>query len=274
MASLSQPEGYDTSFCMECGNSDSFATRLYPVQQILRCDDRLGHSATNTKQIYEEGILRYQEDKKGGIFNNYIKTYRTFVPDIFANYFTNDNTDGMCPITTCKLMNPGCVGDASSDHVRLELVAGKWAMQAHLMLPYGFKENFCISCTNGNSQYERQSITFDNYKVDLPSKCTYAMEQLSTVTENQFYTYVHDDANLVDKVFTNGFTKFFKNVDTTNCPIEHCKLKERGCKSSWTGGDGDNIDMETESPWAVTIKDNTFAGYGTDKICVECDNSY
>jgi len=32
--------------------------------------------------------------------------------------------------------------------------------------------------------------------------------------------------------------------------------------------------MAATAPWAITIKDNTFAGYGPDEMCVVCDNEY
>jgi len=59
--------------------------------------------------------------------------------------------------------------------------------------------------------YDRQSITYDNYRIQLPSKCTYAMEQKSDANLDPII-YVHDDAEVGDKVFANGFDQFFVNV--------------------------------------------------------------
>jgi len=156
-------------------------------------------------------------------------------------------------------------------------------MQAWLDRDYGYIENFCISCTNGDNQYSRQTITFDNYKVTLPSRCTYGMEhKTGTTIADQTSIFEHDDANESDIVIPNAFDMFFKNVMpkessngdyTTVCPIETCKLMKRGCKAEWDGGDGGNIAMSPTWPFAVTIKDNTFNGY-VDEICVSCDNSY
>jgi len=96
--------------------------------------------------------------------------------------------------------------------------------------------------------------------------------------------YVHDDAEEGDKVFDNGFDQFFVNVggrhgidnnsDEEQCPIIKCELKAKDCKATWNGGDGNNIEMAATAPWAITIKDNTFAGYGPDEMCVVCDNEY
>jgi len=190
-------------------------------------------------------------------------------------------------------MKPGCMVETDSSTVRIRMTSSDklarndrvFAMQAWLDRDYGYIENFCISCTNGDVMFPRQTVNFDNYKVTLPSRCTYGMEHKSgTVISDQIYSYAHDDANSGHIVFANGFEKFFKNVMpktlsnnnndyTTICPIESCKLMKRGCKVAWDGGDGGNIAMSPSWPFAITIKDNEFDGY-VDQICVSCDNSY
>jgi hypothetical protein len=51
-------------------------------------------------------------------------------------------------------------------------------------------------------------------------------------------------------------------------------MYKKDCTSAWDGGDGKNIAMETEYPWTVTVKDNTFEGHGTSEACVICDNEF
>lgn len=90
--------------------------------------------------------------------------------------------------------------------------------------------------------------------------------------------YDHDDfnknADQKEIMFANGFSEFFVNSQSTYCPIKSCTLFKKDCQTAWDGGDGNNISMDTASPWAITIKDNTFEGYGPDEMCIMCDNEY
>ena len=69
-------------------------------------------------------------------------------------------------------------------------------------------------------------------------------------------TYDHNDKN--NKVFPNGFDKFFVNDDQINCPVDNCKLMKKGCDSEYDGGDGNNVAMMQKSPWSVTINHHIF----------------
>ena len=125
-------------------------------------------------------------------------------------------------------------------------------LQAHLDKPYGYIEEFCIKCTSSDQTHQREDITYDNYRVQLPSKCGYAMQEKSDVNVEPII-FVHDDADAGDKVFENGFTQFFENVGLKHgidnndgeelCPIISCKLMKKDCRDDWTGGDGGNIKM-------------------------------
>jgi len=139
--------------------------------------------------------------------------------------------------------------------------------------PYGYVEHLCVQCTNGGKGYPRQIIGWDNFRVQLPSICTRSMIANPTAP-TALITYNHDDAVAGDQVYSNGFEKFFINNEKKLCPVTTCKLLKKGCATAWDGGDGNNIQMAATAPWAVTIKDNTFDGYGASEMCVECDNEY
>lgn len=144
-------------------------------------------------------------------------------------------------------------------------------MTARIDRVYGYNEETCIECTNGNNQYPREKVQFKNYKVRLPSKCTYAYRENPNAPGP--ITYVHEDANKYDKLFDNGFEKFFINDDKANCPVRSCKIMKKGCAIPHDGGDGNNISMESSSPWKVTVKDNQYEGY-EDESCVVCESQY
>jgi len=289
------PEGYEATVCIKCANLDTSITKQFSVKQILRCHNRLSNKSkvveANVDNTDDEGVLRYKRDPiLPAVFmvrdRSRPKTYTTFVADVFDRFFVNQEEDiENCPVNSCELMKPGCMVAADSDNVRINLVGGKWAFQSHLDKPYGYIENFCIKCSNSDAMYQRQDITYDNYLVTLPSKCTYAMEErLTTDLEpiDQTHIYIHDDTR-DNKIFANGFEQFFVNVggkhgidnnmDEEQCPIIKCELKAKGCKAEFDGGDGANVVMAETAPWAVTIKDNNFNAY-TDNICVQCDNEY
>lgn len=119
----------------------------------------------------------------GFLASGLCKTYRTFQDDVFGSYFANSNDDAKCAVTGCSLMKPGCSEAHDSNNVRMKKIGSKWTLQAWNKPQYGYIEDFCLSCTNGgknvalsgNKVWPRQTITYDNYKVQLPSKCTYSM---------------------------------------------------------------------------------------------------
>lgn len=252
----------------------------------MRCHERITKKTDKEideygkSKINEDAVLRFKADPKN-VLQQDIKTFTTFQSDAFAAYFNNDNSDNQCPITICSLMKPGCANPSDSSNVRIHQVNSKWAIQAHLNKPYGFIENFCVSCTNGgknvpetgNAYNARQTVTYDNLRVHLPSKCSYAMTEKTSAPTAQI-TYDHDDANKGDIIFSDGFGKFFNNADTSRCPVKQCTMFKKDCTTAWDGGVGNSIAMDTKAPWAVTIKDNTFAGYGPDEACVVCDNEF
>lgn len=187
-------------------------------------------------------VLRYKRDATldrikscGLLCNKFVKYWTPVVDDVFDTFFTNVNTDDSCPINDCKLMTVGCEEEAPDDHVRIAKVSGKnqWKLDAWVYRPYGFNDAYCIKCTNGDKTYPRESITYDNYRVTLPSKCTYAMEVKETAkTEVDF---IHDDFNSdvgaigkPSKATSQDldFNDFFVNNDRTYCPVESCKLLE------------------------------------------------
>jgi len=184
----------------------------------LRCHERLSKKAViveaNVGNTDDEGVLRYKRNPIRNLLlggRDRPDIWTTVIADTFDTFFNNDNSDDKCGVESCKLMAPGCGMEAVSDTTQLVKKSGKWALQAHLDRPYGYIEHFCIKCTNSDSMYDRQSITYDNYRIQLPSKCTYAMEQKSDANLDPII-YVHDDAEVGDKVFANGFDQFFVNV--------------------------------------------------------------
>lgn len=64
---------------------------------------------------------------------------------------------------------------------------------------------------------------------------------------------------------------FFKSADKEKCPVKTCTMKQKDCETNFVN---DNVSMATTAPWALTILDDTFAGYGPYEACVVCDNEF
>lgn len=75
------------------------------------------------------------------------------------------------------------------------------------------------------------------------------------------------DTNIVAEPLGDWST-FVANADTTNCGISACSLKTPGCSGAYTGTE---LQIGESTPWSVTAKRNTDAGYVVE-VCIECTN--
>jgi len=153
-----------------------------------------------------------------------IPTWTNLNEDVFGSYFSNENTDGHCPLTQCYTMRPGCVEKADISNVRIIESNGKWVLQAGQDRPLGYKEEVCIACTNGGDsdgkKWPRQTVTWSSHLVSLPSKCNYQMsERIDAPT-----SFIHN-MDVEDNIETSIdiFEKVFLNNDTVNCPNPTCE---------------------------------------------------
>lgn len=277
------PEGYGPdSVCVKCANLDDSFQFPYTVKQIFRCNERM--SSLGTTQQDDEGVLKYINDNKCvGLFaTGLCKTWRTFQDDVFGSYFENDNADAKCPVTDCQLMKPGCTVPSDSNNVRMIKSGSKWVLQAWNRPEYGYIEDFCLSCTNGgknvgltgNKVWPRQTITYDNYKVQLPSKCTYAMTKRLDFNENINFDFdvsalgLDRDISVWSKIFRQGDSKF--------CPILDCKLYKAGnCEVNKTPFDNSILSLEkpSDQDWTIKVNDKQYNGFSLN-YCVYCNNEY
>lgn len=190
-------------------------------------------------------------------------------------------------------MKPGCVDAEDYADVKMEKSGGKWEIKAHTDRPFGYIQEFCISCTNGgsNSNYTafempkyrnvdwpRQTITYDNFKVQLPSKCTYSMiERDNAPTDVVFNMDVLDTDDNNKNRDINVWTKIFKQDDATNCPILKCELLNKGCVDAYNGVSGSttllSLEGTTVADWTIKVADRVNAGFHT-QACVKCFNEY
>jgi len=175
-----------------------------------------------------------------------------YTSDTADHFFINDNHDDKCPITKCSLMKPGCSEVAeASDNVRVHqyLNQNNWKLEVNLNKPFGYIEHYCVSCTNGDATYTdsvldantwpRQTINWDNFRIQLPSVCNRAMTINAAAVSS--VTYNHDDNNVGDQAFAKAFDSFFKNSQKTNCPVQTCTILKKGCGSALTNS---NIHMD------------------------------
>jgi len=250
-------EGWEKEICYKCANKDESVNVVFTAKQIFRCNARLTKKTLVMNN--DDAVVRYQDSN---IWHDYIH-------DTADYFFINDNHDSFCPVTTCRLMKPGCSEEEVSTNVRVYQSKGdkNWRLQTMLNQPYGYIEHLCVQCTNGGDGFARQTINWDNFRIQLPSVCTHSME-INPSAPKDMIVYSHDDAESGNQVYSDGFKKFFVNNEKKLCPITSCKLLKAGCATAWDGGDGNNIEMAATAPWAITIKDNTFAGYGADEMCV------
>lgn len=143
---------------------------------------------------------------------------------------------------------------------------------------YGYIEDFCLSCTNGGKNvalsgqqvWPRQTITYDNYKVQLPSKCTYALTKKANFNHNIDIDYDVDAIGLDRDI---AWSKIFTNGDTKNCPILDCKLYNTGCTADYNGPaltlEGGNVGQD----WNIKVNDQVYDGF-TANYCLYCNNEY
>lgn len=196
-------EGHEGEICLKCSNKDSSVNLNFKFKQYLRCHNRLKEKTSaeideyGKSNIEDLGVLRWKYDSNIRKIAYASKTWTTFISDSFDAFFKNDNHDDKCPMNNCRLMKPGCTDEAVSNNVRIAKVGDKFAMQAWLDPKYGYIENFCVSCTNGDKSYSRQTITYDNVKVHLPSKCTYDMTESPSAPVDPI-VYSHDDNDIGD----------------------------------------------------------------------------
>jgi len=87
--------------------------------------------------------------------------------------------------------------------------------------PYGYNDVYCISCTSGSVKFPRETVTYDNYRLTLPSKCTYAMSTNPDAPKD--VTFIHDDLENSNEDL-KGFKSFFNNKYKTDCPVKKCEL--------------------------------------------------
>jgi len=257
-----EPEGYSADVCVECSNGDQAGTKAFSVTQRPRCIKRMTAKASAGKLA----VLTFTGDAKMG----------AALSNIAETFFENDNADGECPVTTCSLQEAGCTKDwTETSLLAARKSGGVWELAADFNAPYGYIREVCIRCTNGGDvgvlkpkYWPRQTITYDNYKIQLPSRCNYAMTERVNIPT--IYSKNHDDAQVVDPVIVSGFGEFFENADAKNCPVKYCKLYNPDCKTLHSQ---DNLKMDATSPWKITIGDNVENGY-QDAACMVCGNEW
>ena len=158
-----------------------------------------------------------------------------YVANAFGSFFKNQEAyAAVCPVTSCTLLQKGCKNKFTESHIQIvEQSKGNFTIMAKVNNPFGFNDVLCISCTNGNSQYPRQTITHDNFRVQLPSKCLSSL--YNEQVEFQPVIIKHDRAeSLKGKEISRGYLDFFYSADQVNCPIAECVLKEKGCQEQYT----------------------------------------
>ena len=47
----------------------------------------------------------------------------------------------------------------------------------------------CVECTNGDKNYPRQTIQYDNYRIQLPSKCLTSLSNAAKDFEQKDLNY-------------------------------------------------------------------------------------
>lgn len=74
------------------------------------------------------------------------------------------------------------------------------------------------------------------------------MENSSSQLPNQQFVYsvLEDPVNL-----SSGWQAFFKNSDSFNCPINICKIMQKGCIEEYLDK---KIQMSPVEPFKITIK--------------------
>ena len=194
-------EGYERDFTIECSNEAKSESVTHSMKQFFRCHDRLSLKTGNDLTMYS--VMKYENTIHYGV-----------VGDAQALQFDNKNEDGKCPITSCSLFQAGCKDPWTDPLIKL---SGTQILSQVNEL-YGWNHKLCIRCTNGNNVYPRQTIEYDNYRVQQQSKCVSTLEP----ADNEFQPILinYDGLqNQAGKTIAQNYDSFFKNTDAINCPI-------------------------------------------------------
>jgi len=141
-------EGYTSKFCVKCGNGVQDITEVYEMSQKGRCIARMSKiSDDDSKPI----ILSYKETSELSVVSN-----------AFSDYFVNDPVDGNCPVTKCEIKAKGCVDKFTKTTTSLTKKTSTQGISFDIMSPlnrpYGFVDEICVICSNGDETYKRQTI--------------------------------------------------------------------------------------------------------------------
>lgn len=109
------------------------------------------------------------------------------------------------------------------DHLSIES-SSPFNINARMNVPLGYNKKVCIRCTNGD-----QKIDHDNLIVDQSTKCKFALSAVKDGLPPK--SLIYTDSTKLKTVNSDGWAKFFTNIDTKLCPMEKCSLTEVGCEN-------------------------------------------
>lgn len=156
------------------------------------------------------------EAVKHNIHVAYAKTDLNADPQEVSDFFDNSNPEN-CPITSCELLKNGCVDANPEDSLKIDPT--DFQITSTVNKANGYNQNLCIKCTNGDDNYPRQTLSYDNFRVTLPNQCIGAFNVKSTYDKSIGVMYQSPESAQYLDVVPNVVEEFFKNDDSDNCPV-------------------------------------------------------
>lgn len=234
----------EVSACIQCSHADQTIQKDgFTVVQSSKCQYVLSKASV----VIPDQFLTYLDSP-----------YPHVIGNGWDSYF-NSTDANKCPITKCELKAKGCIEPFISDNVSIRLLS-PWYIYASRSTVDGYKETFCVSCSNGFQEMVSHEIT-----VTLWSKCLYKLKDKVDAISIQNLSYSSKESTV--KV-GSGVSSFFKNVDVDSCPVKSCDLMDEDCSKFYTGN---NIILDRSTPFQMTAKVNIGLGY-FETICLQCSN--